>query len=79
MQTLADVVEYMQQNKMNPLIVDSWDSEKKEIYALLKTMPRITHVANYKVRVNTTPGCGMGEYPGEYPAEIEVSILLDFK
>ena len=77
MQTLADVVEYMQQNKMNPLIVDAWDSEKKEIYALLKTMPRITHVANYKVRVNTTPGGGCGM--GAYPAEIEVSILLDFK
>jgi hypothetical protein len=44
---------------------------------LLKTLPHMTEVGNYKVRINqiTGGGCGMGEHP----AEIEVSILLNFK
>jgi hypothetical protein len=78
MNTLADIVEFMKENKKNPLVIDAWDTGKNaEMYMLLKTLPHMTEVGNYKVRINqiTGGGCGMGEHP----AEIEVSILLNFK
>ncbi len=77
MQTLADIVEYMKENKKNPLTIDSWDSKPEGLYSLLKEMPHITIVDNYKVLIDHTPGggCGMGEYPPHYT----VSILLNFK
>ena len=78
MNTLADVVEFMKENKKNPLVIDAWDTGKNaEMYMLLKTLPCITEVGNYKVRINQIAGGGCGM--GEYPAEIEVSILLNFK
>lgn len=83
MKTLADIIEYMKEKKVNPLTIDAWD-ECKERYPYFFAMKELYKdrenreviVGNYKVRITFTPGVNMGmaQEPDEYTA----TVLLNF-
>ncbi len=81
METLANVIEYMKQKKVNPLRVDTWGSSKEEtkIFSILKNVyknNKVIEIDNYKILIDFTKGGGSGM--GEHPDEYKISILLKF-
>ena len=83
MKTLADIIEYMKEKKVNPFTVDAWD-ECKERYALFQVMKELYKdrenreviVGNYKVRITFTAGENMGMC--QEPDEYTTTVLLNF-
>ena len=83
MKTLEDLIEYMKDNKVNPLVVDAWneDPTRYPIYSLMKKLyddreTREVIVGNFKIKIDFTPGrnSGMASEPDEY----RTIVLVNF-
>lgn len=81
--TIEDIIEYMKENKVNPLVIDAWDQcpTRYPIYGLMEKLykdkeTREVIFNNFKIKIEHTNGggCGMGAYPAEY----RTTILVNF-
>lgn len=81
MNTLEDLIEYMKENKVNPLIADAWETKNKEVYILMKNLyakreMREVIFGNFKIKIEYTQGSGYGM--GECPPEYRTTVLVNF-
>jgi hypothetical protein len=81
--TIEDIIEYMKENKVNPLVIDAWDecSTRYPIYGLMEKLykdkeTREVIFNNFKIKIEHTKGGGFGMRA--YPAEYRTTILLNF-
>lgn len=81
--TIEDIIEYMKENKVNPLVIDAWDQcpTRYPIYGLMGKLykdkeTREVVFGNYKIIIEFTHGLnsGMAMEPDEY----KTTILLYF-
>lgn len=81
--TIEDIIEYMKENKVNPLVIDAWDQcpTRYSIYGLMGKLykdkeTREVIFGNFKIKIEHTNGggCGLGAYPAEY----RTTILVNF-
>lgn len=79
MNDLNDVIDYMKEKKINPLTVDTWGNETNaKIFNILKPYAIEPEVVTdeFKIKINLKDAGGFGM--GEYPAEITISLLVNF-
>lgn len=81
MNTLEDLIEYMKEKKVNPLIVDAWEDNNKEVYNLMKKLyddkdTREVIFGNFKIKIDYT----IANYNGRdtEPAEYRTTVLVNF-
>lgn len=77
---IKEVIKYMKEKDINPLIVDAWSESKREIFNALKEKydegKREYKKDGYKILIEYTPSNGIGM--GEHPSEMKISVLIDW-
>lgn len=80
MNDLNDVIDYMKEKKINPLTVDTWGNETNaKIFNILKPYANKPEVVTDEFKINISLKDAGGFGMGEYPAEITISLLVNFK